>query len=329
MTSSGKPTQLDPILPALWNAQMYKQSKGAYGKAAVRLPNVDERLPLEKCASELEVAPESDQQSSYTPPWSSASSSSSFEQNQQSIESSSRNREQNANESPRNLFPRGSRGRGDHRNKGIKAVKLRYQQEKIARQQAVEAAYITSGGTVQSNIATSDPVGPPTSMYSFSSTSWARRKGPQPVVRLPQQQSFEPHRMESTSNNSHSPLVPQHPLPHERVDNIPNPLSSYGRSDNTLQRSPLRPCYSQRPSNQAGAYRRPNHNDWNRWAELSVKVFDLPPTTTTRDLYQCFSREGNVVMIELYENARGEREGKGVVRFKYVLFAGVHSKTLQ
>lgn len=275
---------------------MYKQSKGAYGKAAVRLPNVDERLPLKKCASELEVTPESDQQSSFTPPWPSASPSSSFEQNQQSVESSSRNREQNANESPRKLFPRGSCGRGDHRNRDIEAAKLRYQQKMIARQQAVEAA---------------------------------RRIGPQPVVRLPQQQSFEPHRMESTSNTSHPLFVPQHPLPHKRVNNIPNPLSSYGISDNTLQRSPLRPCYSQKPSNQAGANRRPNHNDWNRWAELSVTVFDLPPTTTTRDLYQCFSREGNVVMIELYENARGEREGKGVVRFKYVLFAGMESKTLQ
>ena len=306
---------------------MYKQSEGGHGKAAVRLPNTDERLPLEKRASDLEAvdaATESGQQSLFTPPLSSSSSSSSLEYHHPTVLSSSNNHGQDVNEPLRDLSPQGSRGHGDPRNEGIKAAKLRYQQKKLATQQAAEAAHKASEGVLQANIATSLESGsPPSRMDSFSSTSSAREAGPQPVVRLPQQPSFVPHRMESNSSNPSSSFVSQHPLPNERVNAVPNPLLSYGRSnDNSYRRSPPQQFHGQYPSNQAGGYRRSNHNDWTQWVELGVKIFDLPPVTTTRDLYKGFSQEGNVVVIQLYENSRGERDGTAVVRFRYVCICG-------
>ena len=327
MTPSLKLRDLDQTSPALWSAQTYKQSEGGHGKAAVRLPNTDERLPLEKRASDLEAvdaATESGQQSSLTPPLSSSSLSSSLEYHHPTVLSSFNNHGQDVNEPLRDLSPQGSRGHGDPRNEGIKAAKLRYQQKKLATQQAAEAAHKASGGVLQANIATSSELGsPPSRMDSFSSTSSARKAGPQPVVRLPQQPSFASHRMESNSSNPSSSFVSQHPLPNKRVNAVPNPLLSYGRSNNnSYRRSPPQKFHGQYSSNQAGGYRCSNHNDWTQWVELSVKIFDLPPVTTTRDLYKGFSQEGNVVVIQLYENSRGERDGTAVVRFRYVCICG-------
>lgn len=116
MIPSLKLRDLDQTSPALWSAQMYKQSEGGHGKVA------DEQL--------VDVATESDQQSSFTPPLSS-SSSSSLEYHHPTVQSSSNNHGQDVNEPPRDLSPRGSRGLGDPRNEGIKAAKLRYRQKSL------------------------------------------------------------------------------------------------------------------------------------------------------------------------------------------------------
>lgn len=56
--------------------------------------------------------------------------------------------------------------------------------------------------------------------------------------------------------------------------------------------------------------------DWQSWPEVRVKVFGLTPDITTADMWKCFSKEGTVITIELFEDARGARDGKGMVRFR-------------
>lgn len=58
-------------------------------------------------------------------------------------------------------------------------------------------------------------------------------------------------------------------------------------------------------------------NDWRMWQDVGVKVFDIPVTTTTRDLYLSFSKEGTIIAIDLYEDTRGQREGKACVKFRF------------
>ena len=60
--------------------------------------------------------------------------------------------------------------------------------------------------------------------------------------------------------------------------------------------------------------RRQDH--WSHWLELRVKVFGLPATVTTLTLWQCFSREGAIDAIEIFEDSRGTRDGKASIRYR-------------
>ena len=60
--------------------------------------------------------------------------------------------------------------------------------------------------------------------------------------------------------------------------------------------------------------RREDH--WSHWLELRVKVFGLPVTITTLSLWQCFSKEGSVDAIEIFEDSKGIRDGKASIRFR-------------
>ena len=322
-------SELDQTSASLWNPQMYEQSEIGPGKASVHLPNTDGRQPLEKRASDLEAtspATHSDQQSSFTPSLSSSySSSSSFENHQRpSFEKD----DQNVNEPRRDPFPRGSRGRGDPRNAGIRAAKLRYQQEKLARQEAAEKAHKASGVVPHASVATSSGSGsPPRSMDSLASTSSARKAGSQPVVRLPKQTSSAPYRMEPPSQNPSSSFLSHHTTPNKAIDGVHNQSSFNCAPDQSYHRPPPRPFDGQYyASNRAIHFGRAAQDDWTQWPELSLKISDLPPATTTRDIYKHFSQEGNVVVIELFENSRGERDGKAVVRFRCVASARIPQK---
>ena len=66
----------------------------------------------------------------------------------------------------------------------------------------------------------------------------------------------------------------------------------------------------------ASTYKTAGQYDWTSWQELSIKVLDIPPSTTTRDLWNCFNKEGTIVGIELFENTKGQREGKASIRFR-------------
>ncbi|PGH26670.1 hypothetical protein AJ80_01616 [Polytolypa hystricis UAMH7299] len=55
---------------------------------------------------------------------------------------------------------------------------------------------------------------------------------------------------------------------------------------------------------------------WTTWDSLSVVVVGLPPSVNTYTIWSNFQKHGSIEVIELYENAKGVREGKCKVRFK-------------
>lgn len=57
-------------------------------------------------------------------------------------------------------------------------------------------------------------------------------------------------------------------------------------------------------------------DDWQSWVELSVRVHQLPPNITTKELYKRFVSEGYVTTIDIFEDVRGLQEGSARVRFK-------------
>lgn len=93
--------------------------------------------------------------------------------------------------------------------------------------------------------------------------------------------------------------------------------SSPGRSVHATRRpSPhglVAPPYQHYPQNGAVARRQ---DDWTTWIELSVRLQYLTPNVSTCDLWKALSKEGTIIIIELYEDNRGNRDGKGVVRFR-------------
>lgn len=98
---------------------------------------------------------------------------------------------------------------------------------------------------------------------------------------------------------------------------VRNVVSSPGRSFNAARRpspqalvAPTNPPYQ----HTGAVARRPD--DWTTWIELSVRLIGLSPNVSTRDLWKSFSKEGTIAIIELYEDNRGNRDGKGVVRFR-------------
>ena len=196
-------------------------------------------------------------------------------------------------------------------------------------------------------------------MDSVSSVSFARKAGPQPVVKLPQQSSITQHRMESSGKDSPASFVSQQTSevasPERTGIDTPIP-SSQNQPGYTYQHAPRLPLNGARhpfnvpasksPSNFRHSHSRPRGNqdhvmrpalsfirrvedDWTKWVELGLRISGLPPSATTRDLYRCFSEEGNIVLIELYENTRNERQGTACVRFRYAFSCSFTPKTFR
>jgi RNA-dependent RNA polymerase len=57
------------------------------------------------------------------------------------------------------------------------------------------------------------------------------------------------------------------------------------------------------------------HQPYSRPPELTVRVSGLYPATTTYDIWRNFSRHGTIVLIELFENRLGVRDGHAKIRF--------------
>ena len=316
-------------------------------KAKVWLPLSDERQPVKNGASDMTIAAaatDADKGSSFTPSFSSSScSSSSLENLHSTLLLSSVDRDQ-AQEGP--LSARALRrlhSNSDSQHQRVNEARLRYQQAKLA---------------FQANLSRSVGAGSSSaSMDSVSSVSFARKEGPQPVVKLPQQSKITPYRMESSGKHSAASFVSQHtfqvasaertginasipssqdkpghtyqhasPLPHGDTHNAFNPTALGASSNHKHSHSRPRPNrdHLMRP---APIFSRRPADDWTKWVELGLKISGLPSSTTTRDLYRCFSKEGNIVLIELYENTRSEREGTACVRFRYAFSCSVTHET--
>ena len=105
--------------------------------------------------------------------------------------------------------------------------------------------------------------------------------------------------------------------PNRSTTNVRNENSLPGRSSNALHRSSTQGILAQpgfqHPLNGPVARRQ---DDWTTWMELSVRVAGLTQNVSTCDLWKAFSNEGSIVIIELYEDSKGNRDGKGVIRFR-------------
>lgn len=60
----------------------------------------------------------------------------------------------------------------------------------------------------------------------------------------------------------------------------------------------------------------PAKGQWAQWDCLSVFLSDLPDYINTFQLWDAFRAEGEIDSIDLWEDARGKREGKAKVRFR-------------
>ncbi|KAH0543787.1 hypothetical protein FGG08_001969 [Glutinoglossum americanum] len=57
-------------------------------------------------------------------------------------------------------------------------------------------------------------------------------------------------------------------------------------------------------------------DDWREWVEVSVKIWGLPLTMSTLDLWRIFNVSGSLDMIEIFENKRGLRDGSARIRYR-------------
>jgi RNA-dependent RNA polymerase len=55
--------------------------------------------------------------------------------------------------------------------------------------------------------------------------------------------------------------------------------------------------------------------EWSRFPELTVRLRNLSPHTTTYDIYRNFKMHGTIVLIEIYQGRSGTRDGGGKIRF--------------
>ena len=208
---------------------------------------------------------------------------------------------------------RGTRGHNDRRNKSMTRerkrereefeLERRLTQQRMSQQEQVREdlrSIMTREGTLALR-------GRGQSKSVLSSAE----ENPDDSRDLPRQLSF-------TQHHAHTSRTPRRTRANGKVITIHGPPSSTGRRINVFQRPPPQPApqparatMQQIPS--GPVMRRPD--DWTHWLELSVKLTGLPPNVTTRDIWRCLSREGSILTIELYEDNRGNREGRGRVRF--------------
>ena len=78
------------------------------------------------------------------------------------------------------------------------------------------------------------------------------------------------------------------------------------------------PHYGSRFSNQSrnGGLVARRQGEWQSWVEVRVRVFGLTSDITTADLWYCFSKEGSITTIEIFEDTAGNRNGKACIRFR-------------
>lgn len=333
----------------VWLAQINEQWKDGIYDQSVRLPGVDLRQPLAKAA---ESAPDGTQERSSLPTFNAKVPSTSFtssrsqpqqQQPQVNVNLPSTKHERDTKQEhlvtrpTRSQFPRSTRGRGGHvrlstrkhehvvttttsqsqvsrrsrgrgdtRNAAMRQAKSRYEQEKLAIQQQDQQ--------IQDQQKPADLI----NMVSVNSPREFGRASP--VTGMTRRQPI--------NLSSHQGLA-QQPGPNAsaqgRFQPSENPTRLHGLRPATGRNRKVnpRPLPSAHRPNSAPNYQQQlsesvvrRQGDWCTWIELRVKVFGLPTTVTTLDLWQCFSKEGTIDAIEIFENSHGVREGKASIRYR-------------
>ena len=184
----------------------------------------------------------------------------------------------------RSPLSRRSRGRGDPRNAVMQEARPRFRQQ----ERADEDARKTRASNVDSSVASPRRGGSHLNRTSASRqwNDYATRTSGQTLVRNPSQ---------SLQKNAEGQIC------------------NRNKAHRALPPAQRTRAMSQR-SNGGPIARR--WDDWASWPEVRVKIFGLTPNITTADLWKCFSKEGTIITIELFEDSKGARDGKGQIRFR-------------
>ena len=293
--------------------QLCDSSDSGIDKAAIQLPLMDKRKPLEKDAKDEMPDSESDQQQQQHSLLNSTSSPPcSFHRTPTKVTLPSSKQAQ----APKKSFEVSSSGDPQGRGgfQGIKAARQKFLLKKAAKQQKARAASeVLQAANETSEVSSksfthllnrSDASDSSSSMSSPSQKPADPKAASQPVM-LPPSQSLYPQNTTSFSTTTDSPNYQ---------------YSSHGQPNSTFQ-YPM-PQLPNEPSCLLPGMTGRNERVQNRWAigdHLVIKVNDLPNGTTTRDLWRVFEREGHVAHIQLYENAKGVRDGGASITFRCAL----------
>ena len=81
--------------------------------------------------------------------------------------------------------------------------------------------------------------------------------------------------------------------------------------------SPQVPIHSLNHSSTIAVRNHRVQNPWTTREHLYIRVYGLPDSTTTRDLWTSFKHEGQIAHIRLYEDTKGFRDGGAIIKFRY------------
>ena len=292
--------------------QLYNHSESKYVDFAAHLPCVNGRKSPEKDARDVVTDSDSDQQKQQQHFFLSPTSCSFVHDpdKEDSFPPQQTRHEMESFEQASPADPLGHRG-----NQGIKAAKQRVLREKATKMQT-KTESVTLRAEKQAS-QTSSESSAPLSNRSVASNSSSRMSSTlqisvrpktlhQPIISLPPQSRYAKVSKSSTPVNNG-----------EHIQSC-----SYGRLDSAFQRPqlPLSNHTSQPPSS-ITSRDYCVRNEWANGKFLSITVWDLPENITTRELWATFKHEGHISHIRLYENALGSRDGKALVKFRYVLMS--------
>lgn len=102
--------------------------------------------------------------------------------------------------------------------------------------------------------------------------------------------------------------APNPPAPHRLASRRSAPRQSAQHASWNL--------LSQQLHQNGAAVRR--ENDWTTWVEITIRVYGLTPIVSTLDLWKCFNREGPITTIKIFEDGKGNRDGKASIQFRLV-----------
>ena len=312
----------------VWQPQINEQWKHGTYERSVRLPSVDLRQPLAKTEGAADGTPERSSKAKLSTSFTSSTSKqppqakvnlpstkqeqlvteltrSQFARSTQvrggHVGPPSRKLEHAVSKSSKSQLSRRTRGRGDSRNVMMRQARLRYEQEKLAIQEQHQQKPAGSIDVIPKNLPTEVRRGSP-----VAGTTTIQRANFN-VQHHSAHQSFRPTNVPRPFQSSPNPA------------GIHESRSAVGRTDNVY---PRLHSSAHKPK---GSFHYPQplsssvvrHQDgWSSWLELRVKVFGLPTTVTTLDLWQCFSKEGIIDAVEIFEDGKGTRDGKASVRYR-------------